>query len=339
MRVLMWRGPRQMALETAELPVPGAGEVQLRVPAVGICGSELSGYLGQNSLRVPPLIMGHEFGGEVIARGPGVGAPLEGARVVVNPLTRCGACAYCRAGAENLCPERTLIGAHRPGGFADFVAVPAACCHPLPPGVGWIEASLVEPLACGVHAVRQAGVEAGGCLLVIGAGPMGLMALVAARAAGVTDVHVSDPNERRLEVLRGLGAAILNPAREDVPARVRARYGLGVQACIDCVGLPLTRRQAVAALRPKGRAVMLGLHENESAFAVNDLVRAETEIVGSFSYAAADFARALDLMAAGAVHPDPHWLQVRPLHDGPAAFERLLAAGERDAVTKVVLEP
>jgi threonine dehydrogenase-like Zn-dependent dehydrogenase len=337
MQALLWRGPRAIGIERVEVPRPGPGEVLLQVAAVGICGSELSGYLGQNSLRRPPLIMGHEFGGLVVGRGPDVALPAEGARVVVNPLTHCGTCPYCHGARENLCPQRTLIGAHRPGAFAEYVAVPATCCHLLPEGLGWVEAALVEPLACGVRAVRRAGLAPGERLWIVGAGPMGLMALVAAGQAGIADVVVSDPNPRRLEVLRGFGAASLDPRAVDVVAALRAADGLGVHAAIDCVGLVATRRAAVAALRPGGRAVMLGLHVDETPFAVNDCVRAETEVVGSFSYAVADFQRALALLAAGALRPDPRWLSLWPFADGAGAFEYLLQAGERDAVTKVVL--
>ncbi len=127
MRALVWHGPHSMTLEHVPEPVPGADDVLVRVEAVGICGSELSGYLGENSLRKPPLIMGHEFCGRIEHAPPGV--PLaRGQRVAVNPLVSCGDCARCRTGFQNLCATRELIGAHRPGAFAEMVAVPARNC-------------------------------------------------------------------------------------------------------------------------------------------------------------------------------------------------------------------
>lgn len=340
MRVLLWTAPGRMEVARAPVPAPGTGEVLVRVRAVGVCGSELDGYLGRNSLRTPPLVMGHEFAGEVVARGPDAAGPQAGAPVTVNPLTHCGRCAYCAGGLENLCPRRELVGAHRPGAFAEYVAVPAACCWPLPDGVDWVRGALAEPVACGVRAVRHAGGGPGRHLLVLGAGPMGLMCVLAARAAGVDDVLVCDLNRRRLEVVRALGADTLDAGSADVVSAARQRWPLGADAAIDCVGATATRRQAIAAVRPGGRAVMLGLHEPETALPVNDLVRAETQVVGTFSYAVADFAQAVGMLERGLVAPDPAvWLQVRSLADGPAVFEHLVGAGTRDAVTKVVLIP
>src|SRR3954453_10983311 len=126
MQALVWTGPRQMAVQDLATPTAQPGEVLLAVDAVGICGSELSGYLGHNSLRVPPLVMGHEFAGTVTATGGHVINLRAGDQVVVNPLIACGECALCRLGLENLCSKRQIIGIHRPGAFAEFVVAPAA---------------------------------------------------------------------------------------------------------------------------------------------------------------------------------------------------------------------
>ena len=135
MQAIVWHGPGRMTIEErAEPPDPGAGELIVRPEAVGICGSEVEGYLGHMGNRTPPLVMGHEFAGVVVAAGDGAGA-WDGARVTVNPLAGCGECRLCGAGHENLCPRRTLIGIHHPGAFADLVAAPAANVRALPDGV------------------------------------------------------------------------------------------------------------------------------------------------------------------------------------------------------------
>src|SRR5262249_54480951 len=138
MKAVVWLGPRRMELQSVPEPTPRPGEAILRVDAVGICGSELSGYLGQNSLRVPPLVMGHEFAGTVGAIGADLVSLRIGDRVTVNPLIGCGECALCRLGLENLCPKRQIIGIHRPGAFAEQVAVPATCCTRLPDGLSQV---------------------------------------------------------------------------------------------------------------------------------------------------------------------------------------------------------
>ena len=187
MRALVWLGPHQMELQTLPTPVPQAYEVLIKVGAVGICGSELSGYLGHNSLRVPPLIMGHEAAGTIVSGG-GIladGTPVhQGQRVTFNPLVTCGTCDRCKAGRVNLCRSRKLLSAHLPGACAQYVVVPADLCWHLPEKISFTAGSLAEPLACAVHAVELADAQAGQSLLVLGAGPIGLCVIAAAKARG-----------------------------------------------------------------------------------------------------------------------------------------------------------
>src|SRR3954468_10645049 len=145
MKAIVWQGPERMAVEERpEPPAPEAGELILRPEAVGICGSEIEGYLGRMGNRTPPLVMGHEFAGVVVAAGPG-GEELEGARVTVNPLSGCGEWRVCRAGPTNLCAKRRLIGIQAPGAFAELVRVPAASARILPEGASFRTGALVEP--------------------------------------------------------------------------------------------------------------------------------------------------------------------------------------------------
>jgi threonine dehydrogenase-like Zn-dependent dehydrogenase len=326
-----------MELRREPAPTPEPGEVLVAVEAVGICGSELSGYLGQNSLRRPPLIMGHEAAGRIAFDSDATlsdGAPARaGARVTFNPLLTCGVCDRCRAGKSNLCRNRQLISAHRPGAFAAYVAVPACLCVPLPDHVSLTLGSLTEPLACSVRAVAHA--DAPQRLVILGAGPIGLLCLIAARAAGIEHILVSDVSDRRLAVARAWGATTTVNARDNVLAAVQTFAPGGADAAIDAVGLTVTRDQAVRAVTPGGRVVLIGLHEEESMLAANYVVRQEITITGSFTYSDADFARALELLATGWVSLDGDWLEERPLAAGPAAFEELLAGSTRAA--KIVL--
>ncbi len=210
MEALVWTGPREMEMRQVPVPVPGPGEVLVAVAAAGICGSEISGFLGLNKLRVPPLVMGHEASGRIAAADGGRfadGSPARtGVRVTFNPLITCGECDRCRAGHENLCRKRALIGVHRPGGYAKFVAVPAGQCWPMPDSMSDTAGALAEPLACAVRAVALSGVGKGGRLLVVGAGIIGLGCLLAARQKKVKEVIVADRDAR--------GAVLVVPGPE-----------------------------------------------------------------------------------------------------------------------------
>jgi threonine dehydrogenase-like Zn-dependent dehydrogenase len=339
MKAIVWLGPRRMEAQEVDTPSPAPREALLRVAAVGICGSELSGYLGQNSLRVPPLIMGHEFAGEVVACGEQVEGLRVGDAVLVNPLSGCGACQFCRQGLENLCPQRQLVGVHRPGAFAELVAVPAANCFRLPAGVTPTGGSLAEPLACGVRAARLAGVAAGSRVLVLGAGPIGLMCMAAARRVGGEVVLAADVNAGRLATAARWGAGATCNARERNPAELarQSTGGLGVDVAIDAVGSDSTRRAAIEAVRPGGTVVFIGLHEAESPIQANHLVRSEIRVVGSFAYTQADFAEAVAMLADGAVRPAPDWLAERPLDACADSFAELIDAPPD--IAKIVLRP
>lgn len=337
MDALVWLGPRKMELRHEPVPTPEPGEVLVAVAAVGICGSELSGYLGQNSLRKPPLIMGHEAAGLIAFDSDALlsdGSPARaGTRVTFNPLLTCGVCDRCQAGKHNLCRNRQLISAHRPGAFATYVAVLAHLCVPLPDHMSLTLGSLTEPLACSVRAVAHTGAPER--LVILGAGPIGLLCLIAARAAGIEHILVSDVSDRRLAVARAWGASATVNARQNVLKAVQTFAPGGADAVIDAVGLAVTRDQAVRAVIPGGRVVFIGLHEEESMLPANYIVRQEITVTGSFTYSDADFARALALLVEGRVPLDGDWLEERPLAEGPAAFEELLAGATRAA--KIVL--
>lgn len=340
MQALVWLGPREMVQRAEPMPRSAEGEVLIAVGAVGICGSELSGFLGHNSLRVPPLIMGHECAGQVVRAAGGTfangAAATAGARVTFNPLIVCGSCDRCRAGRPNLCRRRQLVGAHRPGGFAQYVAVPARQCYPLPDHVSLVAGSLAEPLACAIRTLNLAGTQPNQHLLVLGAGPIGLCAIAVARIRGIEQIIASDVSPQRLEIARRWGAReVVNAREQDVVAVVQERYPGGVDCVIDAVGATSVRTQALRAVVPGGRVVFIGLHDEESLLPVNYLVRQEVAVVGSFAYTDAEFVQAVDLLVRGEVQPSADWLQERPLHDGPAAFAELVDGTAR--ATKIVL--
>ena len=225
MKSLVWRGPEEMAVEERPEPEASHGSVVIRVGAAGICGSEVEGYLGRMGNRAPPLVMGHEFSGTVVETGERVPEGWTGKRVTVNPLLSCDECRMCRLGMENLCPKRALIGIQRPGGFAEYVAVPESTLTEVPEGVDSCSAALAEPLANGAHVARLG--LSGGMVedaLVIGGGTIGLMCLQALRLSGVPR---TDPGPRHV----GLDQRGLDEVVGDVPvAAAGVRHAAQVRA-------------------------------------------------------------------------------------------------------------
>jgi 2-desacetyl-2-hydroxyethyl bacteriochlorophyllide A dehydrogenase len=341
MHALVWEAPRQMNLREASLPEVQPDEVLVKVSYVGICGSELSGYLGHNALRVPPLVMGHEFSGEITALGeraqaiqPGLAA---GQLVTANPMVYCGKCEYCTSGQTHLCPNRRLIGAHRPGAFAGYTTVPAWMVVPLG-NVPLRDGALAEPVACAMRIRDQVGDINGQTVLITGAGAIGILALQALRLFGAAQVFISDTDPDRLSAVAALGGEPLNPKTQDVVKAVRdATGGRGAAAAVDAVGKAVTREQCVKATRSGGTVILSGLHEESSVVPVAEVIRREIRLQGAFCYTMADFREAVDLLAQGKVRLDP-WIIEAPLEEGGAWFERL-SSEQPGKTAKVLLRP
>jgi len=317
-KAVVWQGPERMDIEDRPEPrEPGPGEVVLRPGAVGICGSEVEGYLGHQANRQPPLVMGHEFAGEIVAAGAGA-KDWIGARAAVNPLVSCGECRLCRSGQENICPNRTMIGIHHPGAFADYVSVPAANLWRLPDDLDVRLGALTEPLANGVHAVRLglAGREVE-TAAVIGAGTIGIVTLQAALLSNIEHVAVIEPHEGRRERARKLGAQAVHAGTEEAEGEV------GFDLLLDAVGAEATRKAALELVRPGGRVVCIGLASDENLVSFHLLVRSQIALQGSYAYTMADFEQALEWLSSGQATLGT-LAEVQPLEDGPEAFARLV---------------
>ncbi|BBI32956.1 galactitol-1-phosphate 5-dehydrogenase [Cohnella abietis] len=327
MKALVYEGPRTMNMREVPIPVLKSDEVLIRVERVGICGSELGGYLGHNSLRKPPLIMGHEFSGIIESVGEQVNSFQPGVRVTANPLVTCGTCRYCRNGQSQLCSARNLLGAHRPGAFAQFVAVPAKNVYRLEDHISFDEGALAEPLACAVHICRLLSLTPTNRLLIYGAGPIGLFALQAAKVYGLSDIVIVDLNEARLEIARELGCIAVTSLDSIDNAN-------GFDAVIDAVGAEFTRQKSIAAARPGGKVIFTGLHEADSKLPVNDMIRNEIWTQGAFAYSEEDFETALLWIGQGKIHLLP-WMETAQLSDGSACFEKLITGPGK--VAKIVL--
>lgn len=332
MPALVYEGARQMPLRQVPVPVPHVDEVLIRVAYSGICGSELSGYLGHNSLRKPPLIMGHEFSGTLEAIGSQAAVEFPhltvGQRVTANPLISCRRCAYCLAGRQQLCPSRKLLSASLPGSNAEFVTIRADAVHLIPDGMTLRTAALAEPAACVIHAVEMLSARPHESALVVGAGPIGLLMIQTLRDYGVKTIYAADLNAERLAMASDSGAQTLSLNSSD--------YDGQFDIAVDAVGVSATRQGCVRLARAGGRVVWVGLHEAASQLPINDLIRREIICYGSFAYNPLDFTRALRALAEGRLNLQPSWTRVEPLAAGAACFDELLAGS---AVAKIWLTP
>src|SRR6478609_2896300 len=263
MRALRFHSARDLRVEDVPGPsAPGPGDVVVRIATCGICGTDLHEYTA-GPIVTPvephpltgaqnPQILGHEFAGDVVATGAGVTSVAEGDRVAIMPLVYCGHCAYCRRGLQHLCATMACVGlSHRWGGMGEIATVDEYQIVRLPDAVTYEQGALIEPTAVAAYGVERAGVGPGDRVLVTGAGPIGALAALCARAAGASEVYVSEPNPARRARADALGVAVvLDPTTVDVPEVLREQSdGLGVDVAIECSGHPNGFDTGIRSLR------------------------------------------------------------------------------------------
>ncbi len=337
MKALVYTEPRK--LEFREWPDPklDSGDALVRVHAVAVCGSDLHGWLGHSRGRVPPLVLGHEMAGAVVVVREEKAAVKPGDRVAVYPIISCNQCSYCVSKRGHLCRRRQVLGLHVPGGFAEYLKVPAQNLYLIPEEMGDIRGALVEPLATALHMVGMADQDRGP-VAILGAGPIGLLALAAARQLNFTKIAVAEVNPNRSAVALQLGAdLVVNPKDSDAQAVLERFFGEdGCFAVFDAAGFSATRRLALQLVRTGGLIVQAGLGEAETSFDFVELVRREIRVAGSYAYSRLDFQTALEWLAGKRMSLDP-WISEAPLAEGQAVFEDL--ARPDSTRIKVVLKP
>jgi len=314
MRALVYTAPRQVTLKELPRTRPAAGESEIAVTAAGICGSDLSGFLGRSRHRIPPLVLGHEL----------VGRRSDGRRVVANPLIGCGHCTACLDGAQNLCSSFRLLGMDRTSGcHAEFVALPESQVYEIPDHLTDARAVVAEPLANIVHLFRIASPQLFSRMGIVGGGTMGSLALLMARRLGVREILVEDVSDARLETVRGMGSTLaVNAGTEEGRAEGRRFAGHGLDLVIDACGTSAARQAAFDLCRPGGQVVLLGMGEQRSEIDFVTSIRKEHRVAMSFAYTPADFKGALKLLEAGEIDLSP-WTAEMPLDEGQKAFERM----------------
>lgn len=330
-------------MEIRDMPEPeaGPGQVKIAVQAAGICGSDLHIY--HQSIKipiVPPVITGHELSGRVVAVGEGVEDVRVGDRVTAEPsAVICGRCRYCRIESYNLCPQRRVVGYSWNGGFAPYCVVPRRCIHRLPDNVGFEAGALTEPLACCVHAIiEMTQVAAGDFVAITGPGPIGLLALLVAKAeGGIVCLCGTAKDQLRLEQARKLGADyIVNIDEEDPISRVRSlTEGYGADVVLEASGFAGGGRLALELVRKQGKFTQMGLYPSPFEIDFVQIAYKELQVTGFLAQKRSAWERALRLMAYGRVDPRAVVSHEFPLWEWRRAFELF----ERKEGLKVLMRP
>lgn len=335
MRVSVLRGAGDLVVEDRPAPVPGPHDVLVQVASVGVCGSDVHyfehGRIGSHVVEAP-LVLGHEASGVVVEVGASVTRLAVGQRVSVEPGVPDFSCAQCLAGRYNLCEDMRFYATPPiDGAFAELVTVHEQFAHPVPDTLSDDAAALLEPLSVGLWACRKGEVGAGTRVLVTGAGPVGLVAMQSALALGAASVTVTDVNPHRLALARELGAT----DTLDVSASPVSSSGLSVDVLLECSGNPPATADAIRAVAPAGRVVLVGMGGDEMTLPVSRIQERELTVTGTFRYAHT-WPAAIALAASGRVQLD----RLVTGHYGLDQVRDALTAARTDAhAVKPVVRP
>ncbi len=333
MKALVYTNPNEVQLQDRPDPVLADGEVVLRIDAAGICGSDMHAFHGHDPRRLPGLVLGHEFAATVALSASPRWRVSQ--RVTGNPLITCGHCEYCLQGRDNLCSHRTMVGMQRPGAFAQAMSIPASCLIELPDSLGATAAALTEPAATALHALNLSMKSLVRPLpecrvLILGGGAIGMLAALLLRHYGVDRLDVAEVHEgRRASLREHAGCGVYDPRHTEA---AESAYDY----VIDAVGNVATRKTAIAAVKPGGVVMHIGLQDWASEIDMRRLTLAEITLLGTYTYSMADLKATVAALHRG-VFGNLAWVARRPLSQGAQAFDDLHHG--RIAAAKVVLEP
>lgn len=296
MKALRWHGVKDLRVENIAEPAAGKGKVKIKVECCGICGSDLHEYTAgpifiSDSTPHPltgekaPIVMGHEFSGQIVEVGEGVTKFQKGDRVVVEPIFACGECEACKQGLYNLCDKMGFLGlAGGGGGFSEYVAADEHMVHKIPDSVSYEQGALVEPSAVALYAVRQSKLQVGDRAAVFGTGPIGLLVIEALKAAGASEIYAIELSEQRKQKAAELGAIVLDPSQVDVVKELRDRTGGGVDVAYEVTGVPAVLNNAIDAAKLGGEVMIVSIFEREAAIKPNAIVTKERTMKGIIGY-------------------------------------------------------
>ncbi len=337
MKALVWTAVDSIELRQVPAPRPDVDHAIVKVKKGGICGSDLTIIAGKHPRAKAPVVLGHEFTGTVDQLSVGYSGELAvGDRVVVEPLISCGECRQCRNGNRHVCERLALLGIETDGAFAEYVAAPVNRIYPIPAELTDGAAALIEPLAVAVHAVDYGALDERGDVLVLGAGPIGLLVAQVARHRTSGRIWVCEIVPERLRRARELGFETIDSGREGVVEAVLSRTGgRGASVTFDAAGVPFSCETMIDATAIKGRIVMVAIHKNPCNVLFQQLSYREQTIHGTRVYAEGDFATAIELSSSGAVDPESIVTHTFAIEEAIRAFE---IAGNPTTSCKVLIE-
>lgn len=331
MQALVFNGPNKLEVANVPQPQVEAGELLIKVAACLICGTDMRIYRGKKTRGVRiPSILGHEFAGQVVQLGAGVTNFNLGDHVGVAPIIPCHTCTYCTHEKENVCANRTAIAYEYDGAFAEYVKIPATAVNggnvfKLAKGFSLVSASLAEPLACVINGQRNAGIKLGDIVVILGAGPIGLLHLKVAQARGARHVIVSEPNDYRRKVAQKLGAnQVVNPRTENLLDAVRtATNGFGADAVVMAIGVPALVQQALTLVRKGGTVNFFAGFSvgDQASIDVNLIHYNEINISGASAAKRSDVELALKMIEKGFIDANQFITHQFTLEKGCEAFD------------------
>ena len=326
MKAVIFPEAGRVSVENVAEPGCGPDEVVVQVAACGICGTDLHIYRNEY-MSTFTLIPGHEFGGRVVEVGRAVTSLAVGDRVAVDPNLNCGECDFCRNEQSNHCLRWQGVGVTRPGGFAEYAAVPARACYLVPERLTDSQMAFIEPLACVVYALRRVRIGPGSQALIWGAGPMGLLLVQALRHGGVAQVVTIERQPQRLALAASLGAMTVDGCTDpDEALRTMAPHGFDL--VVDATGVPAVIEQALAYLKPRGHYLQFGVAPMDATVRIRpyDLFRYDWTLAGSFALCYT-FQPAIAWLANGVIDVSALVSHRAPLEEFAAAFDQF-ARGE-----------
>jgi (R,R)-butanediol dehydrogenase/meso-butanediol dehydrogenase/diacetyl reductase len=341
-RVGLITGKQEFTLREFPTPSPEPGKAVVEISCCGICGTDVHAYMHGGPYT--PAICGHEWAGTVSACGAGVEGVSEGDRVAIGIAPACGACALCLSGAPSQCMAvlTSMLGldpmAPLHGGFAPAIAVSAARLYRLRAEIGDVEAALLEPATVVTHALRRTPIRVGESVVVLGAGPIGLLALQLVRAAGAGSVVVIEPEHSRAALARSLGATeVLAPDLEDLEERIRTRCGpAGPDLVLECAGVPSTIQRSVDLVRRGGRVALVGLASSPATIEPGSWLVKEVTLTASLGYTHEEFEATQELAADGRLRLAPLVTDTVGLDGLEEALQRLMRPSGQ---VKILVDP
>ncbi|MBR5347822.1 MAG: zinc-binding alcohol dehydrogenase family protein [Lachnospiraceae bacterium] len=325
MKTVLINEPFQIAVTDTEMPVPKEGEAVLKVLYGGICGADVASYTGNQPFTTYPRIPGHEFSAQIVSIPDNDRGLKPGDIVTANPYFNCGGCYSCRRGFVNCCTDNQTMGVQRDGAFREYIVMPVERIYD-GKGLSAKELALVEPFTISYHALHRAPVKEGDNVLVVGAGPIGLFALIAAKAQGAK-VYVADILQGRLEKALHFGAdGVINSKEQDiVEEAMRITGGNGFDVCVEACGQSVTFLACIDCAAFAANIILIGNGKKETTFLHSILLKKELNVFGSRNSFPADFKAVIDLIASGRVKVLDMVSDVYPIERADEAFKALAA--------------